>query len=192
MGGAKWTSENQRTKIAYALSVGPQDPPGDFNDVPGDQNRFVYSLVIQQQITEKLQYVAVQNLGTEQNAPVAGNTAEWYGLNQYFLYTINPCWSANLRAEWLRDADGVRVAGPGNIEGVYAWAGHGFAGDFCAITAGLNWRPNGNWTVRPECRWDGYNGPDGGYAPDNLPGLPFDGGLKDQQFTFAVDAILTF
>ncbi len=126
MGGVKWNSENQRTKVAYAISVGPQDPPADFNQIPGDQDRFVYSLVIQQQLFERLQYVLVQNLGTEQNAPTTGNTAEWYGLNQYFLYTINPCWNANLRAEWLRDDDGVRVAGPGNIPGVYAWSGHGF------------------------------------------------------------------
>ena len=138
--------------------------PADFNAIPGDQNRFVYSLVIQQQITEKLQYVAVQNLGTEQNAPAAGNTAEWYGLNQYFLYTINPCWNANLRAEWLRDDDGVRVAGPGNIPGVYAWAGRGYAGNFCDVTAGLNWRPNGNWMVRPECRWDWYDGAAGPFG----------------------------
>ncbi len=71
MGGATWHSANQRTKVAYAINVGPEDPPADFNQVPGDQNRFVYSLVIQQQISEKLHYVAVQNLGTEQNAPTA-------------------------------------------------------------------------------------------------------------------------
>ncbi|MHB0956634.1 MAG: outer membrane beta-barrel protein [Pirellulaceae bacterium] len=186
MGGAKWTSENQRTKIAYAISVGPQDPPGDFNQVPGDQNRFVYSLVLQQEITERLKYVAVQNLGTERNAPQMGNTAEWYGLNQYFLYTINPCWNANLRVEWLRDDDGVRVAGPGNIPGVHAWSGRGFAGNFYEITAGLSWRPHRNWVIRPECRWDWYDGLAGPV------GLPFDGGDRAQQFTGAVDAIFTF
>ena len=41
MGGVKWHSENQRTKVAYAISVGPQDPPADFNNIPGDQDRFV-------------------------------------------------------------------------------------------------------------------------------------------------------
>ncbi len=186
MGGVKWSSCDERTKIAYAISVGPQDPPADFNGIPGDQNRFVYSLVIQQKIGERLQYVAVHNLGTEKNAPVAGNTAEWYGINQYLLYTINPCWQANLRAEWMRDDDGVRIAGPGNIPGVYAWAGRGFAGNFYDITAGLNWRPTGNLVVRPECRWDWFDGPAGPV------GLPFDGGNKDSQFTFAIDAILTF
>jgi hypothetical protein len=186
MGGATWHSADQRTKVAYAINVGPEDPPADFNQVPGDQNRFVYSLVIQQQISKKLHYVAVQNLGTEQNAPQPGVTAEWYGLNQYFLYTVNPCWQANLRMEWLRDDDGVRVAGPGNIPGIYAWNGRGYAGNFYEVTAGLNWRPNGNWLVRPECRWDWYDGPAGPV------GLPFGGGDKDSQFTFGVDAILMF
>lgn len=186
MGGVKWVSESKKTSVDYAVSVGPQDPPADFNQVPGDQRRFVYSLVIQQQLTERLRYVAVQNLGTEENAPTPDNTAEWYGLNQYLLYTINPCWSANLRAEWLRDDDGVRVAGPGNIPGIYAWSGRGYAGNFYEVTAGLNWRPNGNWIVRPECRYDWYSGPAGPV------GLPFDGGDASDQFTFGMDAILTF
>jgi hypothetical protein len=186
MGGVKWASEDQTTKIAYAVSVGPQDPPADFNSIPGDQNRFVYSLVVQQKLFERLQYVLVQNLGTEENAPTTGAVAEWYGLNQYFLYAINPRWSANLRVEWLRDDDGVRVAGPGNIPGVYAWAGHGFAGNFYEVTAGLSWRPTGNLLVRPELRYDWYDGLAG------PTGLPFDGGNADDQLTAAVDAIITF
>jgi hypothetical protein len=186
MGGVKWVSESKKTSVDYAVSVGPQDPPADFNQIPGDQRRFVYSLVIQQQLTERLRYVAVQNLGTEENAPTPGNTAEWYGLNQYLLYTINPCWNANLRAEWLRDDDGVRIAGPGNIPGIYAWSGRGYAGNFYEVTAGLNWRPNGNWIVRPECRYDWYSGPAGPV------GMPFDGGDESDQLTFGVDAILLF
>ncbi|MBM4089287.1 MAG: porin [Planctomycetes bacterium] len=186
MGGVKWNSANQRTKVAYAISVGPQDGDVGFNTIPGDQNRFVYSLVLQQKIRERLQYVLVHNLGTEKNAPTAGNTAEWYGLNQYFLYTINPKWNANLRAEWLRDDDGVRVAGPGNIPGVHAWSGRGFAGNFYEITAGLSWRPMANIIVRPECRYDWYDGLPG------PTGLPFGGGNADDQFTAGVDAIITF
>jgi hypothetical protein len=179
MGGIKWKSEDGNTSLAYALSTGPQDPLGA-------QDRFVYSLVFQQQVTEKLRYVAVQNLGLENNAnPRTGEDAEWYGLNQYFLYTINPCWSANMRVEILRDDDGMRVAGPGNLPGVYAFSGRGFAGDFVALTCGLSWRPNANLVVRPEIRWDMFEGPAG------PTGLPF-GGDDDDQLTVAMDAILTF
>jgi hypothetical protein len=179
MGGVNWTSPNERTRIDYALSVGPQDPAGD-------QNRFVYSLVIQQKLSEKLQYVVVHNLGTEQNAFQTGTQAEWYGINQYLLYALTPKLNTNLRVEWLRDDDGARVAGPGNIPGVDAWAGRGFVGNFYAITTGLNWRPCANLIVRPECRWDWYDGLAG------PTGLPFDGGNEDSQFTFGVDAIITF
>jgi len=186
MGGVRWTSENERTKLAYAISVGPQDPPADFNQIPGDQDRFVHSFVLQQKLFERLQYVLVQNLGTEQNAPTTGSVAEWYGLNQYFLYTINPRWNANLRVEWMRDDDGVRIAGPGNIPGVYAWSGRGFAGHFYNVTAGLSWRPHPNLLVRPELRWDWYDGLAG------PTGLPFDGGNEDEQLTAAVDAIITY
>lgn len=179
MGGAKWTSPNERTKVAYAISVGPQDPLGD-------QNRFVYSLVIQQKLFERLQYVVVHNLGTEDNTPQTGTRAEWYGINQYFLYALTPKLNTNLRVEWMRDDDGVRIAGPGNIPGVDAWAGRGFAGSFYGITAGLNWRPCGNFVLRPECRWDWYEGAAGPV------GLPFDGGDADSQFTVGMDAIITF
>ena len=41
MGGVKWTSPSERTKIAYAISVGPQDYGlADWDNVPGNQDRF--------------------------------------------------------------------------------------------------------------------------------------------------------
>lgn len=180
MGGVKWTSPSKRTSLAYAISTGAQDPAGN-------QNRFVYSLVAKHKFTEKFEYVAVHNLGHEDNGAPGGADAEWYGLNQYFLYTINPCWSANARFEWLRDDDGARVAGPGNIPGVRAWSGRGFAGHFWELTAGLTWRPNANLMFRPEVRWDWYDGLDG-------PGgsRPFNDGQGNSQFLFGVDAIVTF
>ena len=58
----------------------------------------------------------------------------------------------------------------------------GFAGDFYGATAGLKWTPCPNLTVRPEIRWDWYDG----------VGMPFDDGTKDDQFTAGVDAILVF
>lgn len=179
MAGVKWNSDDQRTSLAYAISSGPQDNAGE-------QNRFVYSLVLKHQLTERFQYVLVHNLGTQDNTFQDGRDAEWYGVNQYFLYAINPHWAANLRFEWLRDDDGVIVHGPPAAAGIRAWPGFGYAGDFYELTAGLSWRPNANLVVRPECRWDWFNG---------LPGpvgFPYDDGARDNQFTFGVDAIVTF
>jgi hypothetical protein len=190
MGGIKWTSCDKGTSLAYAVSTGRQTfDPLRFSD----QNRFVHSFVLKHQVTKRLQYVAVQNLGIEneitiQGTPIQGQDAEWYGLNQYLLYKINDCWAANLRVEWMRDDDGMRIAGPGSIPGINAWDGSGFAGNFYEVTAGLNWRPRPNWLIRPEVRWDWYDG-----AANPFTGaLPFDDGNSDDQFTAAVDAIFTF
>jgi hypothetical protein len=179
MAGFKWNSQDEQTAVAWAMSTGPQDPAGE-------QERFVYSLVVKQQLTENLQCVLVHNLGYENNGAFNGDDAEWYGLNKYFLYRINQCWSANMRTEWMRDDDGARIAGPGNIPGVRAWDGFGYAGDFYNVTLGLNWRPNANLLARPEVRWDWFDG---------LPGprgFPFDAGNGDDQLTVGCDLVFTY
>ena len=103
--------------------------------MPGDQNRFVYSLVIQQQISEKLHYVAVQNLGTEQNAPAARRHRRMVRPQPVLSLYDQSLLESQPAREWLRDDDGVRVAGPGNIPGIYAWNGRGYAGNFYEVTA---------------------------------------------------------
>ena len=73
-----------------------------------DDNRFVYSLVAQRQLTEKLRYVLHSDLGVLEGVGAAPDS-EWYGINQYLLYTINDCWKMGGRFEWFRDDDGTRV-----------------------------------------------------------------------------------
>ncbi len=128
----------------------------------------------------------VHNLGYE-NFNAGNPDAEWYGINQYLLYQLRPTLAANLRAEWFRDDDGWRVLGPGNIPNNDAWNGGGFAGNFYELTAGFKWTPHPNVMVRPEIRWDWYDG-----ARGFRNELPFDGGNGDDQFTTAVDVILTY
>jgi hypothetical protein len=126
-------------------------------------------------------------MGQQQNTPHAGQVAQWYGIDQYFLYKLNTHWSANLRAEWFRDDDGVRVAGAPADAGIRLWPLGGFAGNFYEVTAGLNWRPNANILFRPEVRWDWYSG------PANADGLlPFENGHSGSQFLAAADLIFTF
>ncbi len=184
VGGVRWTSDDKYTQVAFMTTTGPQDPNND-------HNRFAYTFVIQQQITDKLQYVVQNNLGVEDGTSnvVAGGQAQWCGINQYLFYQINEKWKAGLRFEWLQDTDGTRVAGVGNwIGSDRGWTAlPGFAGDFYDLTVGLNWRPHPNFVLRPELRWDWYGG------SRNLQGqLPFDDGLKASQFTAAVDMIVTF
>ena len=82
--------------------------------------------------------------------------------------------------EWFRDEDGTRVglnrpSNPNNVP---------FVGNFYSLSAGLNWLPTSNLTVRPEIRADWYDG-------DQLR-LPFDDGNEASQLLLAVDAILVF
>jgi hypothetical protein len=111
-------------------------------------------------------------------------SAEWYGINQYLFYTINDCWKAGARFEWFRDDDGARVGAvrPGN-----PLAAGGFAGNFYDIALGLNWSPHANIMVRPEVRWDWYDGDilagsNGPFDTDNPPG-------DDDQMLAAIDVI---
>jgi len=187
MGGIAWKGDNGRDRLAFNVDVGPQDPvqPGD---TIGQRDRFVYSLIYQHDFTERFTYALEHTLGYENNGDIVANQdAEWYGLCQYFYYTLSPKWKAGMRVEWFRDDDGTRVAGVGHLVRGHGWdGGPGFAGDFYEVTMGLNWRPNANIVVRPEVRWDWYNGtPAGGQ-------LPFDDGNKDTQFLFATDVIVAF
>jgi hypothetical protein len=185
LGGIRWQSTDRRTTVSYSLTNGPQDPAGE-------QNRFIYSFVLQEKLGPRSQYILVHDLGVEENAPTNGSQAQWYGLNQYYIYALSSTWAACLRAEWFRDQDGVIVDGPGTVPGVRAWSGHGFAGNFYEVTAGLNWRPNQNLIFRPEVRYDWYDGGEGMYGVTGQPGLPFNDGRSSTQFLAAADLIVLF
>ena len=177
-GGLTWKGPNDRLSLAYGLDWGR-------NDAAGLREEYIHSLVMKYQLTENLLYVLQNDLGQVNNPD-----AQWYGINQYFLYTINPKWSIGTRVEWFRDEDGTRVMGIGNLPGAYGWLGAaGYAGDFTEVTLGLNYKPHANVTLRPEVRWDWYNGPPNAAGP--YP-LPFDDGASSRQFTLAVDLTVTF
>jgi hypothetical protein len=183
LGGVKWNSCDKRTDIAFTVTTGPQDDAGV-------QNTFLYSLIFHRQITERLGYVLQNDVGnTEGGDPRTGSDAEWYAIAQYLFYKINPCWTAGLRFEWFRDDDGARVAGVGNwIGSDKGWTGApGFAGNFYELTAGLNWRPHANFCLRPEIRYDWYDG------TTNLANqLPYGGGSDKNQLLLAADLIFTY
>ena len=182
MGGLTWTSSNKNTKLRFMVDAGPQDDAGV-------EDQFVYSLMWDQTFTKRLRYALQHVYGFTNDGDLFSNRdAEFYSLVNYLYYQINPCWAAGLRLEWFRDDDGSRVAGVGSV-GRYGWASPpGFAGDFAALSVGLNWRPHANVVFRPEVRYDWYDG-----APNEITGeLPFDAGSKDDQLTVGADLIVTF
>ena len=101
-----------------------------------------------------------------------------YGIDQYLYYRLNSCMRLGGRFEWFRDDDGVRLglsrpSNPNN--GAYT-------GDMYSLSLGVNWTPCCNLMIRPEVRWDSFDG----------QGLPFDDGTSDDQFLVGMDAIWQF
>jgi len=157
----------ERASLTWAVNAGRFGNGTRGND--GDI--YMNSIVFEWNLTERFTYVLQHDLGV--NSGLAGDDTEWYGINQYFLYQLNECWSTGMRFEWFRDDDGARVTDTaGNT---------GLVGDFYEMTAGLNWKPHANLTVRPELRYDWFDG----------VGTPFSGGNTDQ-FSGGFDVIATY
>ena len=166
-------------------------------------NRTVTSIVYSNEFTDKLTYVYQSDLGYQAYAggdiPVYYETqgqqpgsAYWYGVNQYLFYNFTDYLIGGLRLEWFRDNNGTRVQyglRPGSPEAT------GFAGNFWAMTWGLNYLVGNNLVIRPELRYDWFS-QDLGNAAQGV-GLPFGktaGGLGTQsdQFYGGCDIIWQF
>ncbi len=166
-------------------------------------NRTVTSIVYSNEFTDKLTYVYQSDLGYQAYAggdiPVYYETqgqqpgsAYWYGVNQYLFYNFTDYLIGGLRLEWFRDNNGTRVQyglRDGSPEAT------GFAGNFWAMTWGLNYLVGNNLVIRPELRYDWFS-QDLGNAAQGV-GLPFGktaGGLGTQsdQFYGGCDIIWQF
>ena len=180
LGGFDWTSCDGRTTFAYmvtagdwgngvAVELGGADGTATSGDI------YMHSLVLTRKIGCNTTYIIQSDYGANKvkdpnqtGGPTRFVTDEWYGVNQYLIYDINCCWSAGLRAEWFRDADGARLGNSSD--------------DYYAVTAGLNWKPRANVNVRPEIRYDWVEG----------GSTPYAGGVEDNLGTAAVDVVFTF
>ena len=176
-----WENLNDASTFLGGIRLGLSDDAtltwtlsfGDMGIGLGDI--YFNSFVLELTLTEKLTYILQHDLGD--NSGLGAGDGEWYGINQYLIYEINDRWAAGLRIEWFRDDDGARVFD--NI-------GNTFAGNFYEITLGLNYKPHANVVLRPEIRWDWY---DGTAAPG---AQPFDNGQNTTQFAGGFDLIVTF
>ena len=161
-----------------------------------ETNRTAYTLTYTKKLNDRLTYAFEHDLGVQQRgADRTDDTggvgpAAWYSIANYLTYQLSCDWWLGARAEWFRDRDGTRVVPIGDsLTGVNSnLAGRSeFEGDFFEYTVGLNYKPvcNPNLVVRPELRWDHFSG-------EAEPNSPFKNGTKNDQFTFAVDAIVKF
>ena len=181
LGGFTWDGGEGLT-LAWTGTIGQE--PGFANTFG---NRYLSSFVLSKEFNDRLTYVFQNDIGYQNEAVSATQDAEWYGINQYLFYKLNCCWTAGARFEWFRDDDGFRVAGIPGRNSAHPLDGSSFIGDFYEVTLGLNWSPNANLIVRPEVRFDWFDGVTTG--PNTGP---FGDGTSDDQTTFAIDAILKY
>ena len=181
LGGVSWTSPSERVNLAFAISASRER----IDALALDSTRMMYSFVGTFDLTSDLTYVFQHDCGQD---TVVGGQAEWYGINQYLMYTVNPYWDVGLRFEWFRDDDGSRVTGMGVGNALHDPVARHMQGDFYEVTFGANWTPYENLVVRPEIRYDSSN------ARDVLaPAVrPFNAGASDKQFMVAIDMILSY
>jgi hypothetical protein len=173
IGGTNWTP-GERFSLAWYFTV------GNFGDgrYSGNQGEvYMQSLVATLKLTERLTYVFQNDYGI--NYALATDNAHWYGINQYLLYQLNDCWAIGSRFEWFRDDDGARVLGDG-FNRVIA-----NPGDYYQATLGLNYKPHSNVTLRPEVRYDYFDG-------TIVNSRPFDRGNATSQWSGGFDMIFTF
>lgn len=172
LGGVAWTMSPKAT-LAWYVSAGKL---GTGEAFPGAASGDLYynCFVFTYKLTDKWTYVLEHDLGSNNNvSPTTGVDNQWYEVNNYLMYKVSDCLSYGGRFEWFDDPQGARVVA-------------GDRGSYFAATAGVNWRPHANVTIRPEIRYDCFNGMAG------PGGLPFNNGASSSQLSFGADAYFTF
>jgi hypothetical protein len=164
LGGVTW-SGLETLSATYACSAGTLGA--------GQGDLYVHGLSLELTLSQRLTWILHNDLGIQTNVPSVGE-ALWGGIVQYLQYEVTDSLAAGIRFEWFQDPDSVRVD-PGQI-----------SGNFYELTAGLNWHPKPRLTIRPELRYDWFAG---SYVPGSLP---FNDGMRDQQFSGGFDVIVTF
>ena len=205
LGAITFSSSDGSQALTLANSSGNELATESFNvlNTAFVGNRTVTSIVYTNEFNEKLTYVYQSDFGYQAYAggdsPFYYETqgqqpgsAYWYGVNQYLFYNFNDYLIGGLRLEWFRDNNGTLVQ-YGLRDGSPETGG--FAGNFWAMTWGLNYLVGNNLVIRPELRYDWFS-QDLGNAAQGV-GLPFGktaGGLGTQsdQFYGGCDIIWQF
>jgi len=192
IGQATYTWEDKSS--LYYFGIWSNEPNGFGVD---HSSRYLQTLVYSKPLSEKLNYVAQSDFGiqTNTNNAVGGGTSRWYGFNQYLFYVANEKVTWGINFEWFRDEEGFRVGGflpvlPGTPSTV-ATRGLplnrvGYVGNFFQATWGPKWQFHKNMFLRPNMRWDYFNG----VATTGL--LPFGDGNKRYQGILATDLVIVF
>ena len=168
---------NDCTTFTFALNAGQFGDGTVVGGAPGGNvgDIYMHSIVLDRQVNDRFNWVFQSDFGTNRNVP--GGGGEWYGINNYFFYTLTDRLRSGVRVEWFADPNGLRV-GNGN-------------GEYVGITGGLNMALTPNFMLRPELRYDTFGqytgNPTAGFNP-NVNGVNQSG----SQWSYGLDGIWTF
>ena len=178
--GFNYTPESKEWAYAFGLMTAGRES----GLVPVNGLRTYLSNVLTLNPSERLQLVSQFDAGWQDNYDFQGNQAQFWSYTQYFFYTLNDCWKSGLRYDLFSDDQGTRLGGLrfGGTPGGNPLNPSGYPGKAQAVSAGLNYSPNANLRVRPELRWDWFDG----------DSLVFGDLTRNGQFSAAVDAIIQF
>lgn len=177
--GFNW-SIDEKNELGWSILTG--DEPG--NTV--NQYRTLSSFVYTHKFTDKFRYMFEGDVGRQEHVVYAHSTingADWYGLVNYLVYDLNPCWSVGARYEYFVDKDGAMVHSDGYP---HTMPLGGVASDWQELSLGVNYKPNSNVLVRSEIRWD-FCDP----RVDADDG-PFDDYSSRQQILWGTDLIVKY
>lgn len=116
--------------LAYAATG------GDFGN-GGGQDGYSHSLVLDWQVTDRVQTVLQSDLVSNPTFVQGPGRGDIISFISNTFYTINDCWKVGLRNEWF-DHDAL-------------------ADEINVTTLGLNYKPHANVVLRPEVRVDNFH-----------------------------------
>jgi len=151
-----------------------------------DLDRFVGYLVVSHQFTDNLKLALEATYGYQEGGDAGFITedSEWYGVNVAARYKIRNNLHFNTRAEWFADEDGANILwilDPDLNAPIDAAGSNRAKGDVYSFTTNLSWDPTPNLNLRPELRYDYFDG----------TGKMFSEG-RDDQFLGTLNAVLKF
>jgi hypothetical protein len=185
-GGLGLNFNDGKVVVSASTHIGPETPRDNRDP------RYLSDITTTWKITDKLTSITDLNYALDD---LTG--AKAYGVAQYFTYSINSWLTAGVRGEIFRDEKGFYVVSfADNEDPMRALRGDatidprtvgGGRTTYGALTAGVNIKPPmpkpiSGLTIRPELRYD--------RALANT--RPFNDSKDRDQFTAAVDFILTF
>ena len=177
-GSVSWTSRDKKTQIQLDYQDGIQR-----TQVVEDTSLVMYySLILNYQVTDRLDYIMEHDLLTSNSRQVPSNATDnyqCYGLANYLVYKINEKWKTGLRVEWLQN-NGGRLTGTDASQ-------LAASGNYYDITLGLNWQARPHVRFRPELRYD-WQSP---YQPQDQP-LSYDDNTSAKQWLFSCDVLWEF